>query len=168
MAASIDQEVAATRQMTIRQLQVRYAELFGEPPRSRHKEHLVRRIAWRMQALAEGDLSKRARQRADELAEDAYLRLTAPRSETPKPRIRGSAGATSPDATSPRDPRLPMLGTILVRQYRGQTLEVKVLEQGFEYDGRIFDSLTAVTKRITGKHWNGYHFFGLIRKGASA
>jgi len=60
-----------------------------------------------------------------------------------------------------------MAGTILVRPYRGQMLQVKVLEEGFEYDGRIFDSLTAVTKRITGKHWNGYHFFGLIRKGSS-
>ena len=61
-----------------------------------------------------------------------------------------------------------MPGTILVRQYAGQTLQVTVLEQGFEYDGRIYKSLTAVAKRITGKHWNGFHFFGLNRKGASA
>ena len=60
-----------------------------------------------------------------------------------------------------RDPRLPLPGTILVRGYRGRTRQVKVLEQGFEYDGQSYGSLTAVTKQITGQHWNGYHFFGL-------
>jgi hypothetical protein len=164
----IEQEVAAMRQMTIRQLQARYAELFGEPPRSPHKEHLVRRIAWRIQALREGDLTERARQRADELAEDAYLRLTAPRRKTPKAPIRRSAGATRPGANSPRDVRLPMPGTILVRHYRGETLEVKVLEQGFEHDGQLYGSLTALAKRITGKHWNGFHFFGLHKRGAQS
>ncbi len=60
-----------------------------------------------------------------------------------------------------------MPGTILVRQYAGQTLQVMVLEQGFEYDGQLYKSLTAVAKRITGKHWNGFHFFGLSKKGVS-
>jgi len=55
-----------------------------------------------------------------------------------------------------------------VRQYHGQTLEVKVFQEGFEYDGRIYKSLTAVAKRITARHWNGYHFFGLIKRGAGA
>ena len=66
------------------------------------------------------------------------------------------------------DKRLPMPGTILVRQYAGQTLQVQVLERGFEYDGQNYKSLTAVTKRITGRHWNGYHFFGLNNEGAIA
>ncbi len=49
------------RQLTVGQLQARFMDLFGEPSRSRHKEHLVRRIAWRLQALREGDLTERAR-----------------------------------------------------------------------------------------------------------
>ena len=59
--------------------------------------------------------------------------------------------------------RVPPPGTLLVRCYRRQTLQVKVLEQGFEYDDRRYRSLTAVARQITGKHWNGYHFFGLSK-----
>ena len=79
MMSEIEQEVAAMRQMSVRQVRARYVDVFGEPPRSRHRVHLVRRIAWRMQALAEGDLTERARRRAAELARDADLRLGAPR-----------------------------------------------------------------------------------------
>ena len=53
---------------------------------------------------------------------------------------------------------------MLVRSYRGETLQVKVLEEGFEYSGQFCASLTAVAKRITGQHWNGYHFFGLSER----
>ncbi len=58
-----------------------------------------------------------------------------------------------------------MPGTILLRQYAGRTVQVQVREQGFEYDGQIYTSLTAVAKQITGRHWNGFHFFGLAKKG---
>ena len=78
MTEDIGQQVAAMRQMTAGQLRDRYAELFGEPPRSGHKEHLVRRVVWQMQALRDGDLSERARRRATALAQDGDLRLTAP------------------------------------------------------------------------------------------
>ena len=67
-ALNIQEEVTVMKQMTPGQLQQRYADLFGEPTRSRNKAHLIRKIAWRMQALAEGGLSERARQRAEELA----------------------------------------------------------------------------------------------------
>ncbi len=157
MTLDIDQEIAALRQMTVRQLQSQHQELFGEPPRSAHKQHLVRRIAWRIQALAEGDLSDRARRRAAELACDADLRLRAPRK---KPL---GAYQHANDSSGPRDPRLPMPGTLLVRSYRGEIRQVKVLEQDFEYGDDIYSSLTAVVHKITGKHWNGYHFFGLTK-----
>ncbi len=160
MRPEIDQEVAAMRQMTVGELRARFVELFGEPPRSRHKEHLVRRIAWGQQARAEGDLSDRARRRAAELARDADLRLGEPRKAKATAVVSAPARGTAPDK------RLPMPGTILVRQYAGQTLQVMVLERGFEYDDQIHKSLTAVAQRITGKHWNGFHFFGLNRKGA--
>ncbi len=161
MTLDIDQEIAALRQMTVRQLRSRHQELFGEPPRSTHKQHLVRHIAWRIQALAEGDLSERARRRAAELVCDADLRLLAPR------RRHSNASQHTSDpkdsSMSLRDSRLPMPGTLLVRSYRGEIRQVKVLEQGFEYGEDIYSSLTAVVHKITGKHWNGYHFFGLTK-----
>ncbi len=161
MTTKADCEVAALRKLTVGELKALFIEIFTEPPRTRHKEHLVRRIAWRLQAQQEGDLSERARHRAAELAREADLRLSPPR------RAKAKAVLTTPTQSAAADKRLPMPGTILVRQYAGQTLQVQVLQQGFEYDGQIFKSLTAVAKRITGRHWNGYHFFGLNKQGAT-
>jgi DUF2924 family protein len=67
-------------------LRARYAEVFGEPTNARHKQWLVKRIIWRLQSLAEGDLTERARRRASELANDADLRRKAPKSPAPPPR----------------------------------------------------------------------------------
>ena len=77
----IDDEVAVMQGLSIGQLRDRYAEVYGEASRSRHKMHLIRKVAWRMQALAEGDLSERARHRAEELANDADIRVMPPKSE---------------------------------------------------------------------------------------
>ena len=79
MDLNVGKEVAAMKRMTVNELRAKYADVFGEETKARHKEWLVRRIAWRMQALAEGDISERARQRAAELANDADLRTTIPR-----------------------------------------------------------------------------------------
>ena len=158
MPQEIDRKISELKQMTVHELKNYHLKLFGETPRSRHKQHLLKRIVWRLQALAEGDLSERARQRAVELACDADIRVRAPRR-----RPRAAAIPKLPPA-APRDRRLPMPGTLLVRSYRGETLQVKVLEHGFEYEGQVCASLTAVAKRITGQHWNGYHFFGLSER----
>ena len=163
MRPEIDQEVAAMRQMSVAELHARFVHLFGEPSRSRHKEHLVRRIAWGQQALAEGDLTERARRRAAELARDADLPIAASRKSPPGSRCFTKAPATV--AATKRDERLPMRGTVLVRPYRGRMIEVRVLDQGFEHNGQVHASLTAVAESITGKHWNGYHFFGLRKRG---
>ena len=64
MAQNISQEVAALRRMTPAQLREKYLEVFGEPTRSGNKDFLCKRLAWRLQSLAEGGLSERARQRA--------------------------------------------------------------------------------------------------------
>ncbi|HOQ48136.1 MAG TPA: DUF2924 domain-containing protein, partial [Bryobacteraceae bacterium] len=79
MHLNVEKELAALRRMSVGELRLRYAEVFGEPTGSRHKQWLIKRILWRMQALAEGDLSERARRRAEELANDADLRLRPPR-----------------------------------------------------------------------------------------
>ena len=85
MALNISKEVAAMMRTTARELQEKYAEVFGERPRSRNKQWLVKRIAWRLQANEEGDLSERARRRAMELSNDADLRVTAPREMNHEP-----------------------------------------------------------------------------------
>jgi len=151
---NIVNEVAALERLTIGQLRQRFAELFGEATPASNRTWLIKRIAWRLQALAEGDLSERARRRAAELARDADLRLNPPRSQT--------TTVTPPEPVSvpaPIDPRLPPPGTILTRPYKGQQLHVQVLTEGFAFAGNVYASLSAVAKAITGSHTNGYHFF---------
>jgi len=163
MGLNIPKEVGAMKRMTTRQLKDRYEEVFGEACRSNHKQWLIKRIAWRLQANEEGDISERARQRAMELANDADLRMKAPpkRKATPVPAGRKVTG------TVPRehDGRVPMPGTIITREYKGRTLQVTVLPDGFEYDGEVFQSLSAVAKAITGSHTSGFLFFRLSGKG---
>jgi hypothetical protein len=156
----VENAIVLLGQMTLAQLRIKYQELFGEPPRSRHKRYLIRRIAWRIQALTEGDLSQRALRRAAELACDADLRLSAPASLPGRQeRLKGV-----------RTPRrsLPPAGTVLARHYQGRAVEVTVLAQGFEYEGQTYRSLSAVVKAVTGSHWNGYHFFGLRKTATQA
>jgi len=153
MKLNIAKEVAALEQMTVGQLQQRYVEVFGEPVRSRHKQYLIRRIAWRLQANAEGGLSERALRRAEELANVADVRVTPPRTATGV----ATTAATAPAAATDR--RLPPAGTALTRRYKGRTISVIVLPDGFEYDGERYRSLSAVAKAITGSHMNGFRFF---------
>src|SRR3990170_4579234 len=118
MTLNIAQEVAAMRRMMTTELKAKWRAVFGEESRSGHREYLIKRIAWRLQALAEGDLSERARRRAEELARDADLRVTAPREKKP---AREDPVATK-EMTPPRatDPRLPMPGAEITRPYKGQ------------------------------------------------
>jgi hypothetical protein len=76
-------ETNKLQRLTLRQLQRRYCEVYGEGSRTRHKHHLIRRVAWRLQVLQKGDLSERARQRALEIARDAYLRVVVPQAVLP-------------------------------------------------------------------------------------
>lgn len=165
MALNIDKEVAQMRQMTVGQLREKYADVFGESTNARNKQWLIKRIAWRMQANEEGGLSERARRRALEIANDADIRMMPPR--LPKP----TAGAeertvTKPTRVQPSTTLLP--GTTLRRDYKGRAVMVTVLSDGFEWEGERYKSLTAVAKAVTGKHWNGFHFFGLRKAGGKA
>jgi hypothetical protein len=60
-----------------------------------------------------------------------------------------------------RNRKLPVTGSILRRPYKGNTIVVKILEGGFEYNGKIYKKLTTISTEITGAHWSGYDFFGL-------
>jgi hypothetical protein len=163
MTLNVGKEVAALLRLTTKQLRERYAEAFGEPTNANNRDWLVKRVAWRLQALAEGDLSERARRRAAELANDADLRLSPPRvkaapAEAAGRTVTGTLGGQA-------DGRLPPPGTVITRNYKGRALQVKVLAGGFEYEGQVYTSLSAVARHITGSHCNGYLFFRMGKKG---
>ena len=163
MTTTIQNEIAALRRMTAGELRRRHLELFGEESRSGNRQYLFRRMAWRLQALAEGDLSERARRRAEELARDADLRSRPPRELAMEPAPADLKTVTGRIALS-RDDRLPMPGTVLKRVFKGHEYHVTVLPNGFEYDGQAYRSLSAVAHAISGSHWNGYHFFGIQQR----
>ena len=147
--------------MTVGQLRQKYQEVFGEESRSNHKQFLFRRIAWRIQALAEGGLSERARRHALEIANDADLRIRPPRIQF------GPDTALDPKLSVSRkvaalDPRLPPPGTYLEREYKGRRVIVKILVDGFEFDSRRYRSLSAIAREVTGTKWNGFLFFNLV------
>ena len=163
-------DLAVLPNLTVGQLRQRYANVFGEPTKSGNKTWLVKHIAWRLQAMAEGDLSERARQCAAELANDADLRLSPPKMRN-LPTANSDAAALCcaaivEPAQVKTDRRLPLPGGILSRPYKGQQLQVTILQSGFAYQGKVFASLSAVAKAITGSHCNGYLFFRLVAKGA--
>lgn len=159
-------QIAALERMTVGQLQKRYADAFNEPARSGNRQWLLRRVAWRLQALAEGDLATRAiersRERARELARDADLRLRPP--DVPAS-SEGQAGVVVIGRMAiRRDERVPPPGTLLTRLFKGHEYRVTILSNGFEYDSEVYRSLSAVAHAITGSHWNGLYFFGLTAR----
>src|SRR6516165_2419250 len=156
MEQTLNPDIAALQRLTTSELRVRYAEVFGDQPQTWNRVWMLKRLAWRLQALAEGGLSERARRRAEELANDADLRLNAPKVKSADAPVERT---TVKLLSTPIDKRLPPPGTILTRPYKGQTVQVQVLTSGFAYAGRVYPSLSAVAKAITGSHTNGYHFF---------
>lgn len=144
MSDEIQRELDALQRMTTGDLVRRYEELHGEPCRTRHRAYLVRKVAWRIQANAEGDLSERARRRAVELANDADVRVMAPKTMVCPPQPgTGRTALRSVETKPPADPRLPSVGSAIVRQYKGRTLRVLVQEDGFEFDGDRYRTLSA-------------------------
>ena len=158
MQLNIANEVAAMRRMTMRDLREKYAEAFGETTNANNRVWLIRRIAWRLQARAEGDLSERARRRAAELANEADLRMNPPPVKEVAPKAERTVVEVLPLRA---DNRLPPPGSVITRRYKGEDLQVKVLDDGFEFEGEVFGSLSAVAKKITGQHMNGFLFFRL-------
>lgn len=142
------------------ELQRLYRKLFGCAVPSGNSELARRRIAWHVQAEAEGGLPESARKHALAIAKEASLRIQL---------RRGTAASVPNNATvtgivSDYDSRLPMPGSVIVKAHRGKTIIVHVLDEGFEYDGRRFASLSTIAKDITGTRWNGFVFFGLAKE----
>jgi Protein of unknown function (DUF2924) len=140
--AELSQKLAALNDLTAPQLRAEWRRLYrGQPPRL-SRDLLVRSIAYRIQELAHGGLSKATRRK--------LLALT---------KVLQSNGSIEPDDGPNLRP-----GARLVREWRGRTHTVQVTEDGFECDGKPYSSLSKIAHAITGAHWSGPRFFGLNRK----
>jgi hypothetical protein len=123
---------------------------------------MIKKIIWRLQSLAEGDLSERSRARAMEIATDADIRRRPPKALHASVTRTMVIQAPLPNLS---ESRVPIPGSLITREYKGRLLEVLVLDEGFEFAGEKFKSLSGLAKRITGSHCNGYNFFNLKRGG---
>ncbi len=159
---SMAARIAELETMTTDRLRAKYAEVFGEQTRSRSAAHLRKKIAWRMQANEEGGVSERAKKRAAEIANDADVRTRAPqdaakKNDAPDPKRT----RTSKFSGGSHDLRVPVAGTVLTRTYKKKAISVLVLDEGFEFEGTVYKSLSAIARAVTGTSWNGFTFFGL-------
>ena len=144
------QEIAALRELTVPELASRYEQVFGKPPRVRHKVWLWKRIAWKLQEKRLGGLSNVAKARLETL----IAQIDFP---------RGEPDRTPPPLARPRKD-MPAPGTTLAREWRGQQVRVNVLANGYEANGVLHKSLTAAVQAITGSHWNPKVYFGLTTR----
>ncbi|MBF0572014.1 MAG: DUF2924 domain-containing protein [Candidatus Omnitrophica bacterium] len=151
MNQSIVEQIMTLKNQSVEELKAKYEEVFkGEKPTSNNKPFLWRQIAYRLQELEYGGLSVNTQSRINELI-DQYDPVN-----NKMLRPQNAPGKTK---TNGRDTRLPIPGAIIRKEYKGQILEVKVLEKGFEFEGQAYKTLSAVAKKVTGDHWNGYLFF---------
>ena len=109
-----------------------------EPPRI-SRDLLIRGIGYRLQEIEQGGLSRSTLRKLQTIAKD--LRMT------------GRVGPTPSLSLKP--------GARLVREWHGRTHTVTITEDGFEYAGTSYPSLTKIARKITGAHWSGPRFFGL-------
>jgi hypothetical protein len=141
--------LAELRALDVPSLVEHYEAAFGHPPRVKHREHLWRKIAWRIQEQRLGGLSGAARRRLDELIADLDVPALRPRTTRAKaPKTNGE----------------PPLGTTLVRVWHGREILATRSEEGWECNGVVHRSLSALARAVTGTRWNGRLFFGLVKR----
>ncbi len=157
-------QLAALHEMTVDQLRDRWLVLYGQPTASRNGPYLRKRLAWRIQEVAEGGLTQRARDRIEQILDGHFLPDITRRAREAAQPVFPKATAAAPA----RDPRLPPVGTVLRKVHRGEEHLVTVLDDGFEHRGARYRTLTAVAKAITGAGWNGFLFFGLATRAGAA
>ena len=161
MAHTVVAAIEQLRTLNVIALQKKYQQIFGDASRSSNKQYLFRRLAWRLQANAEGGLSERACHRAVQIADEADLRTRAPKGFLS---AQVSATAIVDHPHPQRDARLPASGSLLTRRLNDRQIVVKVLAEGFEFESRHYRSLSAIAREVTGTRWNGLLFFGLAER----
>ena len=156
MAETNLSQIMALRENSIAELKAKYEELFPtQKAPSNNKTYLWKKIAYKLQELEYGGLSTEAQGKIQELIQKydpvnnkAMRPENTTQDQPKKPNFR-------------RDKRLPIPGTVITKEYKGIKLQVKILESGFEYNSKVYKTLTAIAKEVTGAHWNGYLFFNL-------
>ena len=143
MTTAILTQVAELPTLPTPKLKAMWRELTGTEPPPYNRTFLVKRLAYRIQELAFGGLSVQAERRLDDLVDELD-------------------GKKKP---KPKDMNAPIVGTKLIREWQGVLQEVTALADGFEWQGRRYQSLSAVARAITGTRWNGPLFFGLRKHG---
>ena len=151
MGNEIAQKIEALKESPLKALQAAYAEHFPDKKASNNRTYLWRRVAYSMQEAEYGELPAKAKAKLKALM-DAYDPVN---NVALKPQVAASGFLPK------RDRRLPLSGTIITKDYKGTKIQVKTLDNGFEYSGKMYKSLTAIAKEITGAHWNGFLFFNL-------
>jgi hypothetical protein len=146
MNDSVLAQLAALPEKTPAELKQLWRELYDREPPFGNKPFLVKRLSYRIQELAYGGLSARAEAKLNVLVEEEDRRA------------RGLPVVRKGDR--------PIAGTRLIRQWQGVEHCVTVLDDGFEYQGARYRSLSAVARAIAGTRWNGWTFFGVRRSGA--
>jgi len=142
----ITEEIADLRALPTDELVARYEAAYGKPPRARNREHLWKRIAWKLQEQRFGGLSSVARDRLEALIAQIDIPL-AERTRT----VTGRLSARPKASTT----------ATLVRTWRGREIRATPVDGGFDVDGVLYRSLSAAARAITGSNWNGRLFFGL-------
>jgi hypothetical protein len=161
-------EIQDLPRMSALHLQAVHKELFGAEHPVANCQHLRRKIAWHMQAAKEGGLPESVRQLAIAIARGTELRSrVCENASRRKDDIPPDRTVTSV-VVQAGDSRLPMPGSLIAKKYKDRTIVVKVLDEGFEYDGRRFTSLSAIAGEITGTRWNGFAFFALDKEARRA
>jgi len=161
---AIDKLLAALPAMSIGELCRRYRELFGNEPRCRHRQLLVHEIAWKVQADEDGDLPEELKQYALAIARNCALRERIGDNAARRRNGENLGQEVTTSVVTDHDPRLPLPGSLLSKDFKGETYVVKVLDGAFEFADKRYTSLSAVAREITGTKWNGFLFFGLTKE----
>jgi hypothetical protein len=145
---SVLRQLAALQSASTAELKQRWRELFDTDPPQLSRPFLQSRLAYRLQELAHGGLKAETIARLEDLGK----------------KFDGGKVALRRARADDR----PLVGTKLVREHSGIQHVVTVLQDGFEYEGRPYRSLSAIARSITGTRWNGWTFFGLNRQRGAA
>jgi hypothetical protein len=157
VSESIAVQVQALQKMNVTELRNEWENVFGKPTKQRHRVYLWKRLARKLQ---EDQLPKLTAEEEAKVAEYRDLIRQLP----PERWFPGKQSRKAKAKKTANDRRTPPPGSVISREYKGHEVNVKVLDEGFEYDGQVFRSLSAIAKEVTGTTWNGPAFFGL-RKG---
>ena len=158
---SMIREIARLKSLPVADLQAEWLRLYGEPSRSRNRDFLWKRLAWRIQELDRGGLSRAALDRVDALAPDGFERARSRNAAI----VDDAPARLAQTRQRRRDARLPVPGSVICKLYRGRELRVVVREDGLELDGVMYPSATALAKAITGsKSINGWLFLGVTER----